>query len=162
MNQKKIYITIILGLVGLNIVVLAFFLLTRPRPQHHPPPKKFQSEVVKILRLNKQQATTFNALADEHRLQINAINERKAKLLLPYFERLADTSKRIDADSLLNQFQQAEKEKIEATYQHFQEIKKILNIILTLFNKKSQEIRAWYTPLNYLGRGKGKLGSQFL
>ena len=102
----------------------SFFLLTRPRPQHHPPSKRFQSEVVKILRLNKQQATTFNALADEHRLQINAINERKAKLLLPYFERLADTSKRIDADSLLNQFQQAEKEKIEATYQHFQEIKK--------------------------------------
>lgn len=51
----------------------------------------------------------------------------QAKLLLPYFERLADTSKRIDADSILNQFQQAEKEKIEATYQHFQEIKKILN-----------------------------------
>lgn len=127
MNQKKFYIAIILGLVGLNLVVLAFFLFTRPRSQHRPPPKKFQSEVVKILRLNKQQATTFNALADEHRLQINAINERKAKLLLPYFERLADTSKRINADSILNQLQQAEKEKIEATYQHFQEIKKILS-----------------------------------
>lgn len=127
MNQKKFYIATILGLVGLNIVVLAFFLLTKPRPQHHPPPGKFQAEVVKMLRLNKQQATTFSALAEEHNLQMSAINDLQSKLLLPYFERLADTSKRIDADSILNQFQQAEKEKIEVTYQHFQEIKKILN-----------------------------------
>lgn len=127
MSQKKFHIAIIMGLVGLNIVVLAFFLLIKPRPQHHPPPKKFQSEVVKILRLNEQQATTFSALADEHNLQLNAIKERQAKLLLPYFERLVDTSKRVDTDSILNQFQQAEKEKIEVTYQHFQEIKKILN-----------------------------------
>ena len=127
MNQRKFYIAIILGLVGLNILVLAFFLLTKPRTQHHPPPEKFQSEVIKILSLNKQQVVTFRALADEHKLQMNAINERKAKLLLPYFESLVDNSKIIDSESLLIQFQHAEKEKIELTYQHFQELKEILN-----------------------------------
>ncbi|MEM8524169.1 MAG: hypothetical protein AAGG68_05985 [Bacteroidota bacterium] len=127
MSQKKFYISIILGLVSLNMILLAFFLLTKPRPRHHPPPRKFQFELIEKLRLDEQQTTAFNALVDEHKLQMNAINERQGKLLKPYFERLVDASKGIDADSLLSQFQQAEKEKIEITYQHLQEIKKILH-----------------------------------
>ena len=127
MNQVKFYKYIILGLVGLNIVVLAFFLLTKSRPRHQPPPKNFQAEVVKIFGLDNQQASVFKELADGHKQRMKEIDKQQEKLLLRYFESLTNDSESTDKESLLNQFQQLEREKIEVTYRHFEEIKKLLN-----------------------------------
>lgn len=127
MNLTKIYKYIILGLVGLNVAILVFFLEPKPRPRHQPPNGNFQSEVIEMLHLNNQQASTLRALADGHKEEIEKINARQASLLTSYFESLDDTLERVNKDSLLNHFQQSEKEKIEMTYQHFQDIKELLN-----------------------------------
>ncbi|GAB5554837.1 MAG: hypothetical protein Sapg2KO_44280 [Saprospiraceae bacterium] len=127
MDLTKIYKYIILGLVGLNVAILVFFLKPKPRPRHQPPNGNFQSEVIEMLHLNNQQASTLRVLADGHKQQIEKINERQGSLLISYFESLDDTLERVNKDSLLNHFQQSEKEKIEMTYQHFQDIKELLN-----------------------------------
>lgn len=126
MEKKIFYQYTILGLVALNIGVLAFFLFAK---SHRPPPrfaKNLQSEVIEILDLDQQQAATFRKMAAEHRLKMSAIDERRKKLLLPYLATLSDDSESSHPDSLLQRFQRAEREKITSTYQHFQEIKKIL------------------------------------
>lgn len=127
MNLTKIYKYIILGLVGLNVAILVFFLRPKPRPRHQPPNRNFQSEVIEMLHLNNQQASTLRGLADGHKEEIEKINARQASLLTAYFESLDDSLERVNKDSLLNHFQQSEKEKIEMTYQHFQDIKELLN-----------------------------------
>lgn len=127
MSQIKFYKYVIWSLVGLNMVILAFFLLTKPRPRHRPSPKKFQSEVIEIFRLNDQQVAVFRELADEHKQKMNEISEQQATLLLHYFENLADSSESVGKDRLLNQYQQSEKEKMEVTYRHFQDIKRLLS-----------------------------------
>jgi len=127
MNQNRIYQYIILGLVVLNLIVLAVFLLAESQPRYRQSPKNIRSEVIEILRLNDDQIFHFHDLADEHKRRMKDIDRRQARLLLPYFESLADSSGEIDKDSLLNHYQLSEKEKVEVTYQHFQEIKKLLN-----------------------------------
>lgn len=126
MSQLKFYKYATWGLLFLNIAVLAFFLLTKPKPPHHSP-NDFQSEVIEILNLNSQQKSTFRKLAEAHNQKMKSIIEQQQKLLPPYFESLADSSSNIDKEAILNQFQQMEREKIEVTYQHFQDIKLILD-----------------------------------
>ena len=127
MSQIKLYKYATWGLLFLNIAVLAFFLLTKPKPQHHPPSNNFQSEVIEMLDLNTQQASTFKALAEAHNQQMRSISGQQQQLLIPYFESLTNPSSTIDSDGVLSQFQQLEREKIEVTYQHFQDIKSMLN-----------------------------------
>lgn len=127
MTQLTFYKYAIGGLVLLNIAVLTFFLLTKPKPPHHAPPHHFQAEIIDILDLDKQQAATFKTLAKEHHQQMKSIKEQQQQLLLPYFESLTNSAEDIDKEKILNQFQQQEREKIEVTYQHFEEVKKLLN-----------------------------------
>ena len=127
MNQNKYYQYIILGLVALNLIVLAVFLLAESQPRYRQSPINIRSEIIEILDLNDEQVFHFHDLADEHKRKMRDIDRRQARLLLPYFESLADSSGEIDKDSLLYQYQLSEKEKVEVTYQHFQEIKKLLN-----------------------------------
>lgn len=115
------------GLLFLNIAIITFFLLTKPKPGHHPSSNNFQQEVIEILNLNDEQISTFKKLATEHHQKLTTINERQQKLLPPYFESLSELSKGIDEEAILQQFQQLEREKIEVTRQHFQEIKSMLN-----------------------------------
>lgn len=126
MSLIKFYKYIIWGLVGLNITILAFFLLTKPNLQHRPPFKNARSEVIKMLDLNSQQASQLNILADQHKHKLIEIIERQKKLLSSYFESLFDSTENTDKDNIINEYQQLEEKKIEMTYQHFQKIKGLL------------------------------------
>lgn len=128
MNQLTFYKYAAGGLLLLNMVIISFFLFTKPNlPLHGPPPSSFQKEVIDVLHLDAQQTNMFKALAKEHNQKITVLKEQQQTLLLPYFESLANTSIQIEKEDVLNQFQQLEKEKIEVTHQHFQEIKNLLN-----------------------------------
>ncbi|MGY3794465.1 hypothetical protein [Aquimarina sp. 433] len=126
MNNKRVYNFVIIGLVVLNIILLAFLLIKPPQPIKRSAPKNFRSEIVKTLRLNDLQESRFHNLADEHKQKMADIDKEKVKLLYPYFESLSDTSLVINKDSILNQLQQYERKKIELTYLHFKEIKELL------------------------------------
>lgn len=125
MSKKGFYKLVILTLVGLNMVLIAFFLI-QLRHQNRPSAKKIRSEVVAMLNLNKEQAATFNQFADEHKQQMKVLDAQQAQLLYPYFESLADSAIHIDKDSILEQLQLFERQKITFTYQHFEKIKQLL------------------------------------
>ena len=127
MSQIKLYKYATWGLLFLNIAVLAFFTITKPKPRHQPSSNNFQFEVIDIFNLNSQQVATFKALAKDHNQKMRSLNEQQQKLLRPYFERPANPSIRMDEADALNQFQQMERQKIEVIYQHFQELESILN-----------------------------------
>ncbi|WP_424001235.1 hypothetical protein [Maribacter sp. IgM3_T14_3] len=126
MSKKGFYKLVILTLVALNIAIVAFF-LTKLKPQDKASVKNIRSEILEILHLNKEQAATFNKLADEHKQQMRVLDAQQAKLLYPYFESLADSSIHIEKDSILHQIQLSERQKIELTHRHFEKIKKLLN-----------------------------------
>ncbi|MBK8500896.1 MAG: hypothetical protein IPL46_01095 [Saprospiraceae bacterium] len=112
MSQLKFYQYASWSLLFLNIAVLAFFFLTKPKPPHHQSPGDFQSEVIEILHLNSRQVSTFRELAYEHNEKMKSINGRQQRLLPPHFERLSSPLESIDEDIILNEFQPLEREKI--------------------------------------------------
>ncbi|MBW1299018.1 hypothetical protein [Aquimarina litoralis] len=126
MNKIRTYKIIIISLLALNMIMIAFFLITKQQPKHKASANDIRSEIIKTLNLNDQQTALFMELADEHKQAMQEINEQKATLLYPYFESLADSSISISKDDIIFQLQQSEKKKIAYTYQHFKEIKKIL------------------------------------
>jgi len=101
--------------------------LTKPKPPRHSHSNNFQSEVIEILDLDSQQTAAFEKMAETHSQKMRSINRQQQQLLPPYFKSLTDSSKNVDKTAILNQFQQLGKQKIEVTYQHFQDIKLILN-----------------------------------
>lgn len=127
MDQLKFYKYATSGLLLLNIVIIAFFFLTRPK---HPRPQtaeNFAEEVKDILHLSDQQNEAFTTMAREHNESMKSINERQEQLVLPYFERLTDASDTLTRDSVLSEIQQLERQKIEVTYRHLEDLKGILD-----------------------------------
>lgn len=129
MDQFKFYKYAIAGLILLNIAMIVFFIFTKPKHEPRPPRESndFQAEIERILDLSSQQRSEFKGLADDHNLKIKSINEQQQKLLPSYFETLTRPSDQTNKDSILSRYQQLERQKLEVTYQHFQDIKSMLN-----------------------------------
>lgn len=125
MKNLRFYIYATWGLLILNLTMVAFFFLTAPPPSQGT--HKRGEKAVDILKLDKQQDESFILLATQHMQQMDDFNDEQRNLLKPYFNTLIDQSKSVDSDIILNQIQSLERKKIESTYQHFQEVKTILN-----------------------------------
>lgn len=114
------YRNLSLILLCLNIALLAFFFLARP-----PHPKGHRA--AKVMNFTEQQEVQFRKYADQHKEQVTAYNEQQRSLIERYFSTLKANAPAVNADSLLQIFQTLEKQKVEITYQHFQEIKALLH-----------------------------------
>jgi hypothetical protein len=110
--------------------MITFFFLTRPPHRAFPPreagDQPFKNRAIDILKLDEDQQSTFLNSVQSHGEQMRATNDQQRDLLKPYFHQLIDPKQMVDADSTLHKIQQLELNKIESTYQHFQEIKLIL------------------------------------
>ena len=124
MKQLQFYKYATLVLLLLNISMIGFFLLTKPKGPHRngfgPKP------TVEILKLDKQQHDAFLGHAKRHIEQMENYNILQKNQLKPYFNTLVDSTKNIDSNSHLQQVLQLERKKIESTYQHLQDVKSIL------------------------------------
>ena len=126
MKNLQFYRYAALALLLLNIGIIAFFIITMPRPPHGGERPGFSDRAADVLKLDKQQHDTFLDLAKEHSELMRGFNDQQRDLLKPYFQTLAESSSKIDADSLLQRHQEIERKKIESTYKHFQDVKSIL------------------------------------
>lgn len=132
MKKSQFYKYSAIGLLILNLAMIAFFLLGRPSgppPQHHQNNKRgFIQEAIQVLHLNEEQSSAFIELTKKHRNQMEVIHSKQRELLKPYFLTLNDANHIGDKDSeaILKEAQELERRKIEATYQHFEEVKFIL------------------------------------
>jgi hypothetical protein len=126
MNETKFFKFATLGLLLLNLAVLTFFFLTKPK--HNPPPRGNHEENVhiSILKLDKIQEESFLKLANDHERQMNNIGRKQADLLVPYFEKLNTNDTLINNSEILLEYQNLEADKINITYQHFEDIKEML------------------------------------
>jgi len=117
MKKETVYKIIILILVGLNVLQLAPILLMH-KP-HQPQNERFEQLAVQKMKLTKEQQDKFLEFAHAHRERMMQLFDRQSDIVVAYFTQ--------PADSLLEQLTQIEREKVEATQQHFNQIKNILN-----------------------------------
>ena len=135
MNDKHIqfYKWALIAMILLNIGLLTFFVLNKPHTHRHgnnihPNSRRaFRDVAVNILQLDEQQKPQFIALTKKHNRQMRSIDEQQKEILRLYFSKLLEKSDTTNPDTLINKVNMLEKEKIEVTYQHFEEVKAILN-----------------------------------
>lgn len=128
MEQLKFCKFAILSLIVLNLAVLAFFLFVKPKPPHRPPPgQDMRSELIAVFGFTEEQEVSFKLFADKHHKKMQAIREEQNKLVPRYFEDLVQNVSDSKKEETLIKFKELEQEKLEVTYQHFEEIKGMLN-----------------------------------
>ncbi len=131
MKQLQLFKYATIGLVLLNIGIILFFFLTKPkppRPMHEGPTNhKMDRRAIELLGLNKEQIMAFRDLAEGHSREMRAINEQQRKMLEPYFGSVVDSTREVATDAQLEEIVQLERRKIEITHQHFEDIKAILD-----------------------------------
>ena len=117
------YRNLSIALLCLNLALIAFFfLMAPPHPKYGPMGKK----ATEILHFSAQQEKQFLEYANQHKQQMKAYNKEQRQLVEQYFTPLTTTNSTTPSDSLLTAIKQLEQQKIQSTYQHFQEIKAFL------------------------------------
>ena len=122
MDKLKFYRYAALGLLVLNLAILAFFFLYRPLvggPHQRPRPTHLE------LGFDEAQQDAFFGLVKTHQSMMQRINREQKDLLAEYFNTLAQNEP--DSAAMMPQnYTKLEKEKISGTYDHFLEVKALL------------------------------------
>ena len=123
MNKLKIYQWATWSMLLLNLSMLCFFMLTKPK---HPNNKNFNNAVKREMDLNEEQEKLFLVSAAKHREQLAIISDRQQVLWQSYFKSLSSPDTLIKNDSVITELKNLEFQKIAVTTTHFTEIKSFL------------------------------------
>ena len=127
MNRQQFYKSAAIILLLMNLAIIAFFFLTKPHPPGANRGGDFSRQAIDMLQLDKAQHRSFLQLTKDHSLNMTDIDEQKRALLKPYFQHHSKDAQNTYTDSLLVQIQLLERQKIEDTYAHFQEVETLLH-----------------------------------
>lgn len=119
MKSTQFYQYATWGLLLLNLILLGILFMGIP-------PGAVGNRAVDTLRLDKIQHEAFLTSAKKHEEIMKTLMVKQSALLKPYFQQLTNSNKEISNDPLFVAINVLEKQKIEATYEHFKEIKNIL------------------------------------
>lgn len=130
MKQLQLFKYATLGLFLMNIGIILFFFLTKPKPPGPMPGKPnnhaMDRRMIDLLDLNNDQIEAFRGLAKAHSREMREINEAQRQALEPYFANVVSADPEINSDDQMEKMLQLERRKIEVTYQHFEDVKAIL------------------------------------
>lgn len=141
MRKLKFYKVATVLLLTLNIAMVALYMFFDPKPSHHRSGNALQSQIVSALLLDDRQEEAFRMFAKQHRDEMDALSHDQQSLLTTYFNVLIEPSEGSKKDSLLVQFQELERQKLQVTYQHFEDIRDLLSVEqIPLFNSVMHEI----------------------
>ncbi len=130
MKENKFYKIAFVLMLLLNIVVLGYLFLSKPkrpsfedgRPNRPANPIAIGFEhASKTMNLDDSQLENFRKLVTKHKGEMKDINERQRDILKPLFK----DSNNTDSFSL-EKLGNLEQEKVQLTLDHFKDIKKIL------------------------------------
>lgn len=116
-----------LVLLVLNVSIIAFFFITKPK---HAPVGHvnhgFMEEAIDRLDLDEKQEEVFAQSAKRHNMMMKEISAKQKELLKPYFLTISDKGNNVNKDSIIVEIQKLKEKKINETYHHFEEVKTLL------------------------------------
>lgn len=121
MKKEKFLWIFIIVLIAINAATL-FFIVSGRRPE---PGSKFDRTVIDKLKLTDGQIKQFNIMKREHHQDIIRVDAEMRSIYERYFYLLTDTANSSDKDSLEVILSNKQKEKIQITYHHFDNLKSI-------------------------------------
>jgi len=126
MNNKMFKIGFFILLV-LNIVLMTLFVMApKPlRPESGRSQSSIKDEISSELGFTEEQKVRFDEMAMNHREAIRNLEGQERSLMKSFFGRLVSENTNQEKEILLGQIVQLERDKIEITYAHFEELKGI-------------------------------------
>lgn len=123
--NKPIYKIGFFVLLAINIGLVVLFSLGPKRPPQRPQAHQMgiKEEIARELDLSEEQKADFDQMAMAHREKMNQLEHRLTPLMQAYFEQL--TQENPENEEILEQIQSLNRQKIEVTYRHFEELKGI-------------------------------------
>lgn len=118
MKRENILTWLVAFLIVMNGAILFYFMRKGPLPE--PPPDRI---IVEVLQFDDRQRDEFRKLKDDHHGKMMKLNDHFRKTLEDYFLTLQNNSSA--KDSLETLISGLEKERLNITYSHFQDIKKL-------------------------------------
>lgn len=121
MRKEKLLWILIILLIVVNGATL-FFLISGRRPE---PGNRFDRTITEVLQLSEDQTRQFNVMKKAHHQEMIRVDREMRSTYETYFYLLSDTGNIPEKDSLENVLGKKQKEKIQITYQHFNDLKSI-------------------------------------
>lgn len=126
MNQSKFYKIGLIVMVVLNLVVLVgFYFNSKVTPPAINKNQLAFEKVKKMLDLDEHQFEAFKKTALKHKNRMMQVDEKQKNILQPLFDHYGSNSFN-NKDSILGIAANLQKNKIQSTLDHFDEIKAIL------------------------------------
>lgn len=128
MNKVKILSISVVALILLNLCVLIYIAQkpTQPPPFENGTPRDENNPghiIIKKLQFNKAQIDQFNALKNQHRLQIKQFNAAIKQTKTFLYQSISKDTDKNYSDSLIERLGSLQVDIERTHYQHFQSIK---------------------------------------
>ncbi|MEQ8711958.1 MAG: hypothetical protein RIC80_03020 [Cyclobacteriaceae bacterium] len=129
MNNRSVYKIGFFVMLAINLTVIAFVFTSSSRPPRAPGmshQKDIKEEISSILKLSAEQKEQYYKSAMEHREKLRLIERSLKERAEQYlgFLRLDDPQE-AEMNSVLSELSELEIAKIEATYEHFEQLRDI-------------------------------------
>ncbi|MES3018617.1 MAG: Spy/CpxP family protein refolding chaperone [Bacteroidota bacterium] len=121
MRKERLLWILIMILIAVNAATL-FFIVTGPPAEGG---KKFDRTIIRELSLTEEQVAQFEIMKRAHHQEITQLDGEMRSTYEKYFYLLAEPTDSLAKDSLENILSTKQKEKIQITYQHFNDLRKI-------------------------------------
>lgn len=125
MKQSNFFKYLSAALLLVNLILISL-LIFPDQIRKRPPQRKATGNARNLLELNDQQHMAFLDLATAHGQIMDSLNLQQKELLRIYFLPLNSGSESPDSQVILDELQEIERVKITSTYQHFLDVKEIL------------------------------------
>jgi len=127
MKNKRVYQIGLLTLILLNVVLIYLLVNGPKRPSTSEPRRGSIIEKISAhLELTDDQVSDYRLMAAAHRKQMTSFEKDHRTLIKAYFETLNEHSS-TSVDSIKYEILKNESDKLEYTYEHFEELKSILS-----------------------------------
>ena len=122
--KNKLLITLIIGLIVSNGLLIGFFITKKPQHPNKANPKEI---VIQRLQFDSNQIKDYNQLIDEHRKLTRNKEEELKSTKKKLFQLLNNKTAPKSSDSLINILATTHAEIEKLHYQHFKEIRNLCN-----------------------------------
>jgi hypothetical protein len=144
MKASKLLKILVIGLLIVNLTLVAFIVFRKPpHPRHNGP----RNEIIERLKLDEEQIKHYDALIKKHRNDINQVEGLILKNKNQLYSLLSSPQNPSIKDSLLNEIAELHVSIENIHFNHFSDIKSLCKEDqLPNFNELIKEIAELFTP----------------
>ena len=124
MNRSKFYKYAAIGLLLLNVTLIAAFFITKPKGR---PGDNNRLNIEEHFKMDKAQHDLFLKNLELHIEQSNEIRKKQLKILKPYLYSVGEIQLAEERTVFVDLMKDLEAKKLESMYEHLNGLKSILN-----------------------------------